>query len=76
MHILQVSTSDFAGGAEGTAWRLFQAYRMLGHQSWLAVGMKHTHDENVLVIQNNQKVSSWAHLWLACGNIILPPHLK
>jgi len=39
--ILQVSTSDSGGGAEGTAWELCQYFRSRGLDSLLAVGRKY-----------------------------------
>lgn len=53
MRILQVSTSDVAGGAERSARNLADAYRARGHESWLAVGRKQTDDANVFVIPND-----------------------
>jgi glycosyltransferase involved in cell wall biosynthesis len=53
MKILQVSTSDIAGGAERSASNLARMYRELGHQSWLAVGHKRTADPDVLEIPND-----------------------
>jgi glycosyltransferase involved in cell wall biosynthesis len=50
LKILQVSTADHKGGAERIAWNLFESYRRLGHESWLAVGQKHSPDPNVLRI--------------------------
>jgi hypothetical protein len=50
--ILQISTSDIAGGAEKIAWDLFTSYRNQGHQSWLTVGAKKSQDPNVLFIPN------------------------
>jgi len=72
MRILQVSTSDFGGGAEGSAWKLFQAYNRLGHKSWLAVGTKISNDKNVLVIPNDQQRNRWARYWIIIGNAVLP----
>ena len=54
MRILQVSTSDVAGGAERSAKNLADVYRRMGHESWLAVGTKRTSDPNVLVIPNDE----------------------
>jgi len=71
MRILQISTSDFGGGAEGSAWRLFQAYSKLGHKSWLAVGTKRSYDDNVLVIPNDQQRGTWAQFWMTVGNTVL-----
>lgn len=48
MNILQVSTADCGGGAEGSARALFAAYRQRGHGSWLAVGWKRSADPDVL----------------------------
>lgn len=48
MNILQVSTADRGGGAEGSARNLFLAYRRRGHASWLAVGRKYGDDPDVL----------------------------
>jgi glycosyltransferase involved in cell wall biosynthesis len=72
MRILQVSTTDFGGGAEGSAWRLFQAYNRQGHKSWLAVGTKISHDKNVLVLPNDQQRSRWARFWIRAGNTVVP----
>lgn len=47
MNILQVSTADRGGGAEGSARNLFLAYRRRGHGSWLAVGRKYGDDPDV-----------------------------
>lgn len=53
MKILQVSTSDLAGGAERSAKNLADAYRARGHDSWLAVGHKRGDDPNVLALRND-----------------------
>jgi len=47
MNILQVSTSDAGGGAEGSALNLFRAYRDLGHDSSLVVGRKQSDDPDI-----------------------------
>jgi glycosyltransferase involved in cell wall biosynthesis len=52
LRILQVSTSDIAGGAERVAWNLFRRYWDLGHRSWLAVGHKKSGDSDVIRIPN------------------------
>jgi glycosyltransferase involved in cell wall biosynthesis len=57
--ILQVSTADRLGGAEGSAWNLFQAYRKAGHESWLAVGARLTDDPGVLEIPNSALRPAW-----------------
>src|SRR4029453_17186303 len=59
LRILQVSTADRNGGAEGVAWNLFQAYRNRWHESWLTVGRKDSDDPDVIVIPNQ---SIWGGL--------------
>jgi glycosyltransferase involved in cell wall biosynthesis len=54
-----VSTTDLGGGAEGSAWNLFQGYRQRGHQSWLAVGEKRSADPDVLRIPNEHTATAW-----------------
>ena len=53
MKILQVSTSDLAGGAERSARNLAEAFRARGHESWLAVGRKTTDDPYTFAIPND-----------------------
>jgi len=59
LNILQVSTKDIAGGAEGSAWNLFNAYRERGLDSWLAVGTKYSSDQDVFAIQNEEQRPGW-----------------
>jgi len=63
MKILQVSTADIAGGAERVAFGLFDRYRDLGHESWLAVGTKRTQDANVLALDHAEPEHFWYRLW-------------
>ena len=63
LRILQVSTGDRGGGAEGSAWNLFRAYRQIGLDSWLAVGQKRSDDPDVLVIPNRAGRSCWVRFW-------------
>jgi glycosyltransferase involved in cell wall biosynthesis len=72
LRILQVSTTDRGGGAEGSAWNLFQAYRALGHDSWLAVGYKYSDDPNVLQIPKDACQSRWGRACLAAGRSLAP----
>jgi glycosyltransferase involved in cell wall biosynthesis len=58
MKILQVSASDVAGGAERSAKNLAKAYEGLGHQSWLAVGLKREHDPNTFEIPRDASRNS------------------
>lgn len=53
LRILQVSTRDVAGGAERSAKNLANAYRELGHDSWLAVGDRREDDPNTFIIPND-----------------------
>src|SRR3954469_4451381 len=64
LRILQVSTVDVGGGAEKVAFDLFRTYRKRGFASALAVGMKVTTDDDVLLIPNELRRSGWAKLWL------------
>lgn len=59
LRILQVSTSDLAGGAERSATNLHEAFRKLGAESWLAVGMKRGIDPDVFMIRNECNRNSW-----------------
>lgn len=59
MKILQVSTKDFGGGAEKSAWSLFQKYRDIGETSWLAVGQKLSDDSSVFEIPNYRETTAW-----------------
>ncbi len=63
MRILQVSTHDVAGGAEKIAYDLFRAYRVRGHDSWLAVGSRRGDDPDVLVIPNENRHGAWTRFW-------------
>jgi glycosyltransferase involved in cell wall biosynthesis len=63
MKILQVNTADVAGGAERIAFGLFDRYRELGHESWLAVGTKRTTDENVVELDHAAPDHFWYRLW-------------
>jgi glycosyltransferase involved in cell wall biosynthesis len=57
--VLQVSTADRLGGAEGSAWNLFDAYRRSGIDSWLAVGTKLGDDPDVFAIPNDARRPAW-----------------
>ncbi len=59
LRVLQVGTYDQGGGAEGIGFRLFDEYRRLGHDSWLAVGTKRGSDPNVLVIPHKWVKGRW-----------------
>jgi len=70
MRILQVSTSDKAGGAEAVTWQLFQAYRSRGHHSLLAVGHKRSDDCGVMPILNDSYRNRWARACIASGDLL------
>lgn len=62
LHILQINTADIGGGAEKSAWSLFQAYRARGHAAWLAVGRKCSDEPSVLAIPSRPASVPWARL--------------
>lgn len=66
MNILQVNTADRGGGAEGSAWNLFRAYRERGHESWMAVGRKDSDDPHIVEIPRKHTAGPGAVLrWFA-----------
>jgi glycosyltransferase involved in cell wall biosynthesis len=72
MKILQLSTTDLSGGAEGVAWQLFQEYRRLGHDSWLAVGRKQHSDPGVLLLNHEKPNNPWSRLWRGIAGELEP----
>jgi len=72
MNILQVSTSDFGGGAERIAWDLYRGYQNQGHKSWLAVGYKRTYDNQVLEIPTCVNPDFWDDLCSSLTGVIKP----
>ncbi len=65
MRILQISTSDQAGGAEKVAYDLHTAYRQRGHQAHLAVGDKKLADAAVSQLNHNAYRPAWTRFWRA-----------
>jgi glycosyltransferase involved in cell wall biosynthesis len=63
LKILQVSIADSLGGGEKLAWDQFDAYRALGHTSWLAVGYKTGTDPDILQIPNPRVGGRWQDFW-------------
>jgi glycosyltransferase involved in cell wall biosynthesis len=59
MNILQVSATDFGGGAAKVAWDLHKAYQQQGCDSWLAVGKKKTGDASVFQVPNDEPQNYW-----------------
>jgi glycosyltransferase involved in cell wall biosynthesis len=68
LRVLFVSTRDVGGGAENSAWNLFDTYRKRGLKSRLAVGTKRTDDPHVLIVPNETQRSSWARFWIRASN--------
>ena len=60
MHIVQVNTTDKAGGAESVAWQLFHAYRRSGHRSSLMVGWKRSGDPDVVELTHDEFRGTWS----------------
>ena len=52
MKILSVSTSDASGGAARAAWRIHQAVKALGTDSWMLVKNKMTTDSSILPLSD------------------------
>ena len=59
LRVLQVNTRDRGGGAEGSAWNLFQGLARRGFDSWLAVGQKLSKNENVFELADKGRLSAW-----------------
>ena len=72
LKILQVSSSDFSGGAQKVAWDLFRSYQERGYRSWLAVGLKRSGDPDVFQIRQHAPHDHWARLWLGLGDVLSP----
>ena len=71
MRILQLSTYDYAGGAEKIAWTLFDRYRQLGHVSKMAVGTKRTNDPDIFEIPKTKTIYPWTRLcWAAYSRLV------
>jgi glycosyltransferase involved in cell wall biosynthesis len=66
LNILQVNSTDIGGGAAGSARALHNAYREIGHHSWLVVGHKLGSDNDTLPIGHDLASSWWQRpLWQA-----------
>lgn len=70
--ILQVNSSDIAGGAERISWNLHCAYRKLGYQSRLAVGSRRSKDPDVYVIDALDSSYLWTRSSLAIETYLSP----
>jgi glycosyltransferase involved in cell wall biosynthesis len=72
VRILQVNTIDDGGGAAKVARKLFEAYRVRGHQSWLAVGVKRTKDPDIFQISQAPAARGWARPWWRLHDLVRP----
>jgi hypothetical protein len=70
--ILQVNSSDIAGGAERISWNFHCAYRKLGYQSRLAVGYRRSKDPDVYVIDASGSSNLWTRSPLAIDTYLSP----
>ncbi|MDO9085181.1 MAG: glycosyltransferase [Anaerolineaceae bacterium] len=50
--ILQINSSDLAGGAERVSYNLHKSYIKKGLHSWLVVGKKHSLDEDIFELDH------------------------
>jgi glycosyltransferase involved in cell wall biosynthesis len=62
LRILSISIADQCGGAEKMAVDLHGAYGLSGHESWLAVAVKHSDDHRIVLIPKS-KPGIWARAW-------------
>jgi glycosyltransferase involved in cell wall biosynthesis len=72
MRILQVNAVDDSGGAAKVARKLFEGYRMRGHESWMAVGVKHTADPHILHISQAPTARGWERPWWRLHDAVRP----
>jgi glycosyltransferase involved in cell wall biosynthesis len=72
LSILQVSPLDLGGGAAQIAWNLFQAYRQLGIDSWMAVGKKRSQDPQVFEIAKAPTAGWWASVCDGLASSLTP----
>jgi glycosyltransferase involved in cell wall biosynthesis len=61
--ILQVNTSNGAGGAAQIAMNLHKAFEKKGFRSYFAVGEKKSNDPGIIQIPNDQNRGIWAHFF-------------
>jgi glycosyltransferase involved in cell wall biosynthesis len=72
LRILIVSTADAGGGAELSAWSLFNAYRRRGHRAKMVVGRRLTTDPDVIAIGNEESRNNWARFWIRAADRVEP----
>lgn len=66
--VVQVSTYESAGGAERVARNLFEAYRQLGHRSYLVAGRGPSTDGDIVALEDGQ--SRIAHALSGPGRLL------
>lgn len=71
MNILQISTADRGGGAEGSAWNLHRQFQQLGHHPVLAVGHRCSSEPDVIEIDRTP-ASPWARPLFALTQPLRP----
>jgi glycosyltransferase involved in cell wall biosynthesis len=59
LNIVQVNSTDTGGGAARVAVSLHDAYRKIGHHSWLVVGHKLGSDKDTLPIRHDLAATWW-----------------
>jgi glycosyltransferase involved in cell wall biosynthesis len=72
MNILQINTSDRAGGAEKIALTLDRGYQEKNYNSWLAVGRKKLDDKNIIVIPKDLHLNLYSKFFFKIGNLFAP----
>lgn len=72
LSILQVSPLDQGGGAQQIAWNLFQSYRQMGIDSWMAVGIKRSKDLQIFEIAQIKASGVWAFFCNGLSNLLSP----
>src|SRR3972149_7450474 len=70
LRILQINTSDTGGGAAQVALSLHQAYREMGHTSWLAVGYQWGQTPHAITIPDATPSNAWTKAWHAVGEAV------
>jgi glycosyltransferase involved in cell wall biosynthesis len=72
VHILQVNSSDFGGGAEHVALTLHREHARRGHRSSLVVGATRSEDPQVFELDNDSARNIWARSWRKAGDALAP----
>lgn len=70
MNILQISSLDYGGGAEGVARLLFEDYERRGHDSFLAVGAKQGDHPRIISVAALRQQRLWPRLVKRAGRFL------